>query len=442
MSFDVSDQANHYPFLYFINKNFKMKKTFFMLSMLLQFISIQLFSQGNRKITTDDYQKTAALNTPAMINSRNQINKQSEEFKKNAKFKKVVLPLVFHVLYKAGAEYPSEAQVLSQVDALNKDFDKKNYKSKHKADSIERFIDKAGDMEIQFCLAKQNPTGVTTNGINFINTNSSGWGMASDIKNTGRGGQSPWDVDKYINIWVADLGEATNGYAQMPGGPKETDGIVIDYRFFGTTGTAIAPYNLGKTLTHLIGNYLNLFDLWGSCYCCDDLVDDTPIHNAPNYGATSEYRHVSLCPGNGVELSMNFMDNTDDEWMYMFTNGQKLRMQAVLADNGIRAGLVNNNTSCKNNLDQTETRSISKTLINIFPNPARGDINFSIDAGKGEAIQLIAIDQMGRIIKTEKQIIVKGINNIKWNAASWTPGIYTIKAISADTNAEQKLIIY
>ena len=70
----------------------------------------------------------------------------------------------------------------------------------------------------------------------------------------------------------------------MPGGPVATDGIVIDYRYFGTGGTAIAPYDEGRTLTHLVGNYLNLHDLWNDVSrCSDDEVADTPVHNGPNY---------------------------------------------------------------------------------------------------------------------------------------------------------------
>jgi hypothetical protein len=119
----------------------------------------------------------------------------------------------------------------------------------------------------------------------------------------------------------------------MPGGPSATDGIVLDYRFLGSLGTVKAPYDQGKTLTHLVGNYLGLNDLWGNGHCADDLVDDTPPHNAPNFGCPG-YRHISTCDDNPVEMTMNFMDNTDDACMYMFTAGQVRRMRAALGESG------------------------------------------------------------------------------------------------------------
>ncbi len=41
----------------------------------------------------------------------------------------------------------------------------------------------------------------------------------------------------------------TLGYALAPGGPEETDGVVIRTSVFGTIGT-VPPFHLGRTLTH------------------------------------------------------------------------------------------------------------------------------------------------------------------------------------------------
>lgn len=77
-------------------------------------------------------------------------------------------------------------------------------------------------------------------------------------------------------------------------------------------------------------------------------MEDTPIHNAPNFEMpASDVRHISLCPVGPVdEMLMNFMDNTDDEAQNMFTAGQKARMKAVLSSEGPRAGLAEAATLC------------------------------------------------------------------------------------------------
>ena len=176
--------------------------------------------------------------------------------------------------------------------------------------------------------------------INFIESKRDCWPLDNSIKDKEKGGTPPIDPGTNINIWVADLGGESRGYAQMPGGPDETDGIVIDYRFLGIDGSAVAPYNKGKTLTHLIANYLNLHSIWGEGFCKDDRVKDTPIHNTPNFGCP-KYKHITTCSDDIVtEMTINFMDNTDDACTTMFTQGQRNRIYANLLPGGPRHSLI------------------------------------------------------------------------------------------------------
>jgi hypothetical protein len=46
-------------------------------------------------------------------------------------------------------------------------------------------------------------------------------------------------------------------------------------------------------------------------------VSDTPTHNTANYGCPT-YPHLSTCAGTPIEMTMNYMDYTDDACMYMF----------------------------------------------------------------------------------------------------------------------------
>lgn len=158
------------------------------------------------------------------------------------------------------------------------------------------------------------------------------------MKNPKQGGIAPSSPTTTLNIWACTIGGGILGYAQFPGGKAATDGVVIDFLCFGTIGKLYANYNLGRTATHEVGHWLNLRHIWGDASCGNDLVADTPIAKTANYGIPS-YPYVSPCGNDHNEMTMNYMDYTDDIAMYMFTNGQKARMQAVFASGGPRAAI-------------------------------------------------------------------------------------------------------
>ena len=155
------------------------------------------------------------------------------------------------------------------------------------------------------------------------------------MKKTTKGGLNPTNPKTRLNLWVCNLANGILGYAQFPGGSSATDGVVIDDNAFGSTGTVVAPYHLGRTATHEVGHWLNLRHIWGDATCGNDLVTDTPNHNAANFGCPG-YPHYSTCTGTPVEMTMNYMDYTDDACMYMFSAGQKTRLKATFAVGGPR----------------------------------------------------------------------------------------------------------
>ncbi len=104
--------------------------------------------------------------------------------------------------------------------------------------------------------------------------------------------------------------------------------------------TASYPYNLGRTASHEVGHWMNLRHIWGDASCGDDLVSDTPVHKTSNFGVPT-YPYVSTCLPAHNEMTMNYMDYTDDRGMYMFTNGQKARMTALFVAGGVRSGFRN-----------------------------------------------------------------------------------------------------
>ncbi|MFD0664244.1 M43 family zinc metalloprotease [Thermocatellispora tengchongensis] len=196
----------------------------------------------------------------------------------------VTIPVVVHVVYASEEENVSREQIDSQIAVLNQDFRKANPDAA-KVPSVWR--DLADDARIEFRLADTDPSGAATDGIVRRRTTRSSFGDDEAVKFDDRGGSSAWPADRYLNLWVCRL-EPWLGYAQFPGGPAETDGVVIGHTAFGTTGTAAEPYNLGRTATHEVGHWLNLRHIWGDdgdgC-SGDDFVADTPNQGGPNFGA-------------------------------------------------------------------------------------------------------------------------------------------------------------
>jgi len=237
---------------------------------------------------------------------------------------KVVIPVVVNVLYKTAAENISDAQIQSQIAVLNQDFTASN----SDFNTIPAlFSGVAANVDITFELVK----------INRKSTTKTSWGTRDAMKKTKQGGLDPTTPATTLNLWACTIGGGILGYAQFPGGSLATDGVVIDSFYFGLSSTASYPYNLGRTASHEVGHWMNLRHIWGDATCGSDLVSDTPTHNTANYGVPV-YPHLSTCTGTPVEMTMNYMDYTDDRGMYMFTNGQKARMSAIFVTGGARSG--------------------------------------------------------------------------------------------------------
>ena len=102
---------------------------------------------------------------------------------------------------------------------------------------------------------------------------------------------------------------------------------------FGRGGSAVAPFDLGRTAVHEVGHYLNLSHIWGEARvptCTDsDSVDDTPNQWGPNFNKPS-FPSASCGNTPDGDMFMNYMDYVDDDTMVMFTDEQVARMHAAL----------------------------------------------------------------------------------------------------------------
>lgn len=250
------------------------------------------------------------------------------------------IPLVFHIVLPAEVEEPSRLQLLSQLDALNDNFQK--FQSLHLVPSI--FRPHVALPRIEFCLATEDEDGLPHDGITRTTTSirNIGQHIFSDgrqsVHHTVLGGRDGWDPERYLNIWVAEL-ESFAGRANFPeSGRPDEDGVVIDPSFIGKVGVPDSRFSEARTLVHEVGHYLNLQHPWVSSGCdLDDGIEDTPIQDGPYFGCVSPFDSQSC---GTLDMTQNFMQFGDDPCLLYFTADQVQMMRAVLQN--IRSGVIEN----------------------------------------------------------------------------------------------------
>lgn len=382
---------------------------YFILAALFAGLINKGFSQ--RHCATDALHEQRKITNPALYKQQEDYKKNLEHLIEERKASRLsgindtyTIPVVVHVIYNNSVSNISDAQILSQIDVLNEDFRKKAGTAGHNTDPV------GADVNIEFCLASSDPTGLFTSGIVRVFNSNNNWHPVfneSEIKSL-----SYWPSDKYLNIWVCQLGNGFLGAAQYPtgaavtgpgGGGAEIDGVIIDYRAFGRIGTAgNAPhslYSLGRTTTHEVGHWLGLVHIWGGgSGCGTDYVSDTPLDAGPN--EDSDCTDFSDCDGNTIftqDMTANYLDYSPDACMNLFTEGQKLRMRTVMETAPRRVALFSSTGCCATGvhaaLPVTETFESSTSLFNS-KNPDAGSPEWSIanSGGFGESFQSIGID--------------------------------------------------
>ena len=306
---------------------------------------ISIFSYTQERCGTEFYTDLLKEKYPEYKAERAKVNLETEKWLQNnpdySPKTIITIPVVVHVVWNTNAENISDTQIFSQIDVLNDDFRRTNSDA---SNTPAVWQNVAADCEIDFCLATIDPNGAPTTGITRTQTSQTSFSISSDnVKYTSMGGINPWPQDDYLNIWVCDLGGGLLGYATPPSNwSNPEDGVVIGYRYFGSTGVVQAPYNKGRTATHEVGHWLNLDHIWGDNNCGNDNCGDTPVQQSANYSCPN-FPSTSNCSGNGNngDMFMNYMDYTNDACMNLFTNNQKSRM--ISAINQYRSNLLNHN---------------------------------------------------------------------------------------------------
>ncbi len=249
----------------------------------------------------------------------------------------VTIPVVVHVLYFAGDpdsvkhQNLSDWQITSEIDAMNEDYSRLNADA-HKTPGA--FLGDTAITGIQFCLAKRDPDGNHTTGIIHKQTVRRDFNNFDSPKKSDDGGDDGWPHNDYLNIWICGLSSGVLGFSTIPTKHLDSlDGCVIHYKAFGRINTLSKKYNLGRTGTHEVGHWLNLYHLWGdggSNCSGTDYCDDTPPQATNTFGSP-DFPKTDDCSKNAPGIMfMNYMDYSNDTTMNIFTKDQKTRMWFAL----------------------------------------------------------------------------------------------------------------
>lgn len=273
-----------------------------------------------------------------------QANTEQNQQQQRTAVANYTIPVVFHVLHQYGAENISDAQINDQIAIFNRDFNRQN------ADTtvvITPFKNLIGDVHFAFQLAKKDPSGNCTSGINrYYDVNTAAW------EGDGANYIYTWDPTKYLNIYVVRaIASGAAGYAYYPGSLSpgdDMDAILILSAYVGSIGTS----SVGKSraLTHEVGHWFNLQHTWGNTNnpgvaCGNDQVNDTPV--TKGFTSCPTQAASAVCTPGIFENYQNYMDYS--YCSVMFTPDQVTRMT-----NAINNGVVGrNNLSSASNLNFT-----------------------------------------------------------------------------------------
>ena len=396
---------------------------------------------AQRACSTQEYLQAQEVLHPAYAANRAAIEtfikQQSTSIAtaKTASKNLVRIPVVVHILNTQSSQNISDAQVASQIEALNRDFRRQNADT---ANTPERFKGLAADVEIEFILATADPMGRPTTGIVRRQTNVSDWTMDDKIKFSAQGGSNGWDSKSYLNIWVGNMRQLL-GYSSVPGGPVEKDGVVINTSAFGTINIG-APYNLGRTAVHEVGHWLGLKHIWGDTYCGEDEVEDTPKQGNYTTGCPTTFR--SSCSNNATgDMYMNFMDFTNDACINLFTEGQKQRMRSLFNSGGPRQSLLSSKGLNEPWLEEApvEEGPITSKQPRLYPNPVTSEAVLDLSGQPQWVGKELAVLSVNGII-VQRQLVTATQQKI--DLSRLAPGIYLVWLKTGKEEIRQKLLKY
>jgi PKD repeat protein len=302
------------------------------------------------------------------------------------------IPVVFHIIHDNGDENISDEQVYSAMEVLNTDFRMMN---SDLGIVIPEFQGITSDIEIEFRLAKRDPNGNCTKGINRIQSELTYEGE-EDMKSL-----IQWPRNRYMNVWVCAYAAGAAGYTFLPasvnsGSWASQDGIVLLHSYTGAIGTSSVQRS--RTLTHEVGHWLNLRHTWGSgntpgvAANCDqdDGVEDTPN----TVGWQSCNLDGETC--GSLDNVQNYM-----EYSYcsrMFTQGQRSRMrtaaqsstaqrnQLITPSTHVATGIFEEGLLCNAEFYVNQSVICVGEEVQFFDDSFHGIVEWTWNLGDGQVI--------------------------------------------------------
>lgn len=333
-------------------------------SLLLFFLSpLLLFSQQVHKCATDEYVQYLESKNQGTIERIRSVFDAAKQYASTQNFTKnnqqewdtiYRIPVVFHVVYNTPQQNISDELILSQLEILNRDFRRINEDT---TNTRAIFKERSIDAGIEFHLATIDPQGSPTTGITRTITDETSFELdflnpeaIDNIKDSITGGKNAWDTDKYLNIWIGNLGNSLLGFAYppeaAPNWPEDMTadnpavwGVVLNHRIVGEgNGLALPDADGGRAAVHEVGHYLGLRHIWGDgplaifgfpdCDA-DDGIDDTPNAGINSQGACNFNKNT--CPDDPEpDMVENYMDYSTEACQNSFTRGQVEIMRSML----------------------------------------------------------------------------------------------------------------
>lgn len=259
----------------------------------------------------------------------------------------LTIPVVFHILHQNGPENIADSRIYQELANMNDAFRNAGF-----------FDPSTGvDMHIEFCLASLDPNGLSTTGIERIQTPQTN--ISSGTENLLMKEDFNWDPKHYLNIYIVKSitfsNSPINGVATQPiVAGDDFDGVTIVSHIVGVPDKPAES----QVMAHEIGHYFGLYHTFkGGCEnddcmlqgdrVCDTPPDDNTVthegcRNQNNCTTdANDPRSINPFTVDGFDMNTNYMDYNVGNCVNEFTAGQRERARAVIQN--FRPGLLEGN---------------------------------------------------------------------------------------------------